>query len=68
MLFEIFLACFPNLNVDKVISKSFFAGAQHRIKSVLECPPKELLNIFVKGEFLNGICYCFSLAATHFIT
>lgn len=55
ILFSIFFAYFPNLKVDKEISKSFFAGAQHNINKVLECPPNELLKIFVKGEFRKGI-------------
>ena len=68
ILFSIFLAYFPNLRVLNVISKSFYAGAQHKISNVLEWPPKELRNIFVSGEFRNGICCCFSFDDTHFIT
>lgn len=52
ILLSIFLAHFPNLKVDKEISKSNADGEIHKIKRVLELPPKLDLNILVNGEFL----------------
>lgn len=62
ILFSIFFAHFPNLNVDKLMSKSYKHGEMHNISKVLEFPPKDDLKIFVNGEFLKGMWpECFPL-------
>jgi hypothetical protein len=38
-----------------VYSVYLIEGVIHKIIAVLEFPPKEVFNILVKGEFLNGI-------------
>jgi len=38
-----------------VYSVCLIEGVMQRIIAVLEFPPKEVFNILVSGEFLNGI-------------
>jgi hypothetical protein len=59
MTFSIFLAHFPNRNVDKEISKSNKEGDMLSTSNVREFPPKLDRRIFVKGEFRNGMCFAF---------
>jgi len=50
-----FLAFYPKRKVLVVCSTCLIEGVIHRIIAVLELPPSDVLRIFVKGEFLNGM-------------
>jgi len=50
-----FLAFWPKRKVDVVYSTYRMEGVMHRIIAVRELPPRDVLRIFVSGEFLNGM-------------
>lgn len=52
ILFSIFLADWPNLNVDILFSNWEYTGVMARMTNVRELPPKDVFRILVSGEFL----------------